>query len=56
MGLSAFMLIVVLVIFDDEFCAPNSSEFVCMINFMRLLCYMLKLHSCCCWVVFKIFE
>jgi len=47
-GLRAFMLIVLLVIFDDEFRAPNSSEFVGMINFMRLLCYVLKLHSCCC--------
>jgi len=37
MSLSAFMLIVFLVNFDDGFCSPNSCEFVSMINFMKLI-------------------
>jgi len=48
MGLSDFVLIVTFVILDDEILAPNSSEVVGMINFMKLSCYVLKLHSCCC--------
>jgi len=48
MGLSDFMLIVIFCDFDDEFRVPNSCEFVGMINFMKLLYYVLKLHSCCC--------
>jgi len=32
------VLIVTFVIFDDEFCARNSSEFMGMINFTNLLC------------------
>jgi len=49
MDLSYFVLIVTFVIFYDEFRAPNSCEFVGMINFMKLLCYALKHHGCCSW-------
>jgi hypothetical protein len=48
MGLSVFMLIVTFVIFDDEFHALCSCGFMGMINFMKLMCYVLKTHSCCC--------
>ena len=44
-------------VLNDEIRAPNSCEFVGMINFMKLLCEELKLHSCCwCCVVLKIFD
>jgi len=37
------------VIFDEEFRALNSCEFISMINFMKFICYVLKIRSCCCW-------
>jgi len=38
MGLSAFVIIVTFVVLKDEIHAPNSCEFVDMINSMKLLC------------------
>jgi len=48
MDLSAFMLIVTFLNFDDEIRALNSCEMMSMINFMKLMCYVLKTHICCC--------
>ena len=48
MGLSAFMLMVIFVIFDDEFRSVSSGEFMGMINFMKLMFYLLRTHNCCC--------
>jgi len=38
-----------IVVFDDDFRALNSCEFKGKINFMKLMCYVLKTHGCCCW-------
>jgi len=38
-----------IVIFDDELRALKSCEFMGMLNFMNLIYYVLKIHSCCCW-------
>jgi len=35
--------------FDDGFRALNSCGFMGMINFMKLMCYVLKINSCFCW-------
>jgi len=51
MDLSVFILIVTFVNFHDEFRALNSCEIMGTINFMKLMCYVLKTHSCCCWWV-----
>jgi len=34
---------------NDEIRALNSCEFKGMINFMKLMYYVLKTHGCCCW-------
>jgi len=47
MGLSAFVLIMTFVIFDDELCALNSCVIMGMLNFINLTCYVIKIHSCC---------
>jgi len=38
MNLSVFVVIVTFEVLNDEIRAPNSCEFVGMINFMKLLC------------------
>jgi len=38
--------------FDDELHVPNSCEYMGMIIFIKLWCYVLKVHGgccCCCW-------
>jgi len=46
MGLKSFCVNYDFCDFDDEFCALNSCVIMGMLSFIKLVCYVLKIHSC----------